>query len=510
MFLFISTLIIFFSSVVIPIKKTEAVGQLAVPLGVASGAGYAAVGAYVIGGLLVASGAAYVLDDEENSAKIKQHSMDVWNSFDSATKEVWKQSIDASVSAGQGILNLSDAMVTSLSNAKDTFAFNANVIAKEWEAKNSGVDLGGITITSSWITWNAQDNTDYIWFNGVISTAGFQLYRYSRTSKELTKSSGDVFYTFPIDSAFQTALDNLTTREELETLVTSYNIPIPHEILSSSSAPSIDYNNEAFDKAISTLGGVKEVALNIDNFIAKNKAGETLDYDATADALINPDGSTYTGAPTYDVPVYKVPAVPGVDAPAVPINDVYVGDTPFVNAPSTPVDTGDATDGILSGLWDWLKGILQSILDAIKAVAGAVVAGLTSLLQAIIDAINAVKEFLGTMAASIADAIGAIFLPSDGYFTNFFKDINSAWASKIPFLAQILAFLEAVRDSVVGSQLPKVEVDLPPRYGGQTMSVVDFGYFTEYRDWILNFIRFSTWFIFIKRLYARMPKVIGG
>ena len=88
---------------------------------------------------------------------------------------------------------------------------------------------------------------------------------------------------------------------------------------------------------------------------------------------------------------------------------------------------GSAISGAITGLWDWLKGILQSILDAIKsipaflqsiidavkALPGLIASALSSALTAILDAI-------GALAGAIAEAFQGVltwaFIPEEGYF----------------------------------------------------------------------------------------------
>jgi hypothetical protein len=54
--------------------------------------------------------------------------------------------------------------------------------------------------------------------------------------------------------------------------------------------------------------------------------------------------------------------------------------------------TGD-TGGILTGLWDWLKGILNAILNAIKALAGLL--GILALLDAIKTLLTTISDKIG-------------------------------------------------------------------------------------------------------------------
>lgn len=167
-----------------------------------------------------------------------------------------------------------------------------------------------------------------------------------------------------------------------------------------------------------------------------------------------------------------------------PWNDVVEEETP---PPSEPTDKPAG-----SSWWEWLLSPLIKLIELMKS------------------AIDGLVDIVKGLAKAIADAIGAIFVPSDEYFDGYFKEIKTTWDTKIPIIGQLSDFMTTVKDSSTGGNVPVIEVDLPERYGGVKISVIDFSYFEQYRVWILNFIRFTAWFFFLKKLFARLPKVIGG
>lgn len=494
----------------------------AVPLAVGQGAGYAAVGAYVIGGLLVAGGAAVILDDPDASQKIKDHSLSIWNGFNETSKNAWITAINASVNAGASTMKLTDQMITDIQTISGQISEKLKNINSEKELSSyTGFTTGAFLSANSDYKWlnnptkTPNDYNNIVWasIGGVTGqqvtlNVGYTYYETNTVNVQCITCANGVHTEktyFNLSYSDWSTLRNTYDYNSLQKLLPALGIGGLSIGLKQTAVPDIPYFNDSINNAVDNIKtGAKEIALSIDNFIARNTAGDALTYDQTSGQVLNPDGTAYNGPIVYNPPTYRVPAIPTVDAPSIPIDDILVNDKPFVESPATPTDTS----GILQGLWDWLKGILQSILDAIKAVAGAVVAGLTGLLENIIGAINAVKEIVSGLVVALIDALVAVFVPSDGYFVNFFKDIKTAYDAKIPIVGQIFAFLQAIKESTFGQNIPAFLVELPEKYGGGIYKIINFEYFTDYRSLILNFIRFTAWFIFIKRLWNRLPKVV--
>jgi hypothetical protein len=169
----------------------------------------------------------------------------------------------------------------------------------------------------------------------------------------------------------------------------------------------------------------------------------------------------------------------GLDSP-VPWNEPYSPSEP--DAP--PVEPADAPEH--SDWWEWLLSPLAKILEwlqkiweAIKALVGELIAGLVS-----------------------------IFVPSEGYFEDLFKDIKAKFDLKLPLISQLTSFFIDIKDATFNSSIPTFEIRVPDDWGGGVYSIIDFKYFTDYRVWILNFIRFTAWYFFLKRVYNRIPSVV--
>lgn len=100
------------------------------------------------------------------------------------------------------------------------------------------------------------------------------------------------------------------------------------------------------------------------------------------------------------------------------------------------------------------------------------------------------------------------FVPSDGFVAEKFESLKLTLLSKIPLLQQITDLFETIKATQFGTQPQNFTVTMPIQYGGMTYSIINFDYFTQYRTVILNFIRYSAWFYFLKKTYKRLPGII--
>lgn len=120
------------------------------------------------------------------------------------------------------------------------------------------------------------------------------------------------------------------------------------------------------------------------------------------------------------------------------------------------------------------------------------------LLKPILDFISGIGDFLLKM-----------LVPTNADMTGAFNGISDSFKAKIPIADQLGTFFTGIKGTTHDdTQKPTFKVTMPAQYGGGTFDLIDFSYFDDYRDWVLNFIRFSAWFVFLRRLYNRIPKMI--
>ncbi|ABW19364.1 hypothetical protein [Alkaliphilus oremlandii] len=150
----------------------------------------------------------------------------------------------------------------------------------------------------------------------------------------------------------------------------------------------------------------------------------------------------------------------------------------------------------------------------------AIADGLSSIVSRITSIRNLIRDFWDDISYNFTSIINYLnpfsdkfflwiaLIPQDGFFESFFNDILGAFNERLPLIGQIRAFMENIKGINYSQELPKFEITMPSKYGGGQFSIVDFSYFVQYRVYILNFIRFSAWFFFIKRLWKTLPLII--
>ena len=47
-------------------------------------------------------------------------------------------------------------------------------------------------------------------------------------------------------------------------------------------------------------------------------------------------------------------------------------------------------------------------------------------------------------------------------------------------------------------------------YYGQTVNIIDFSLFVNYRIWLHGIILAIAWFMYIRKLFNKLPNIIGG
>lgn len=347
-----------FTSMVIPIQRSQAVGPGAGILAAASGAGYLAMGAYVLGAVVVAGGATVIGLDYAD--EIKTTATNSFNRFNESQKEMWSKAAEASIALGKSSLTLTQEMLDSLSSIKDGIASDISTLLKSKEQdikiKNSVAFFTSSTkrnISLQDVTWSlgAGGMTQPKW--GIKNEGGsYKLYYATSVvaadsnyaAVTITTARTDIFNTIVDYSSFLVAVKKMFGYD----LIPQSSIP--------SEVPAQDYFNGAVDQAITGLSGTKEVNIPLDQFLAKNATGQTVSYDEATSTVLNPDGTPYTGDITWDFPIPALntgsTAVPTFGNPAVPITEISVGDIPIVAEPYVPpTPPPPPTTGVGSPIW---------------------------------------------------------------------------------------------------------------------------------------------------------------
>lgn len=140
-------------------------------------------------------------------------------------------------------------------------------------------------------------------------------------------------------------------------------------------------------------------------------------------------------------------------------------------------------------IFDAFEFMIQKLLDAVVAVAGAVWAFFKNPIGSIIDAFDSLLDFLMGLVKALVDAFGELlkllFVPDDGYFDKKINALNKTLQSRIKTqdYEDLLHSLQLAGRARAG--LPNLTVTL----WGQTVTVVDFGFYAKYQSTIYGWVR---------------------
>ena len=130
------------------------------------------------------------------------------------------------------------------------------------------------------------------------------------------------------------------------------------------------------------------------------------------------------------------------------------------------------------------------------------------LLRGVLEALQFINPFSDKFFGyKIIDGIVAgiefLFKPQGDTFSNLYNKLNE----KFPFINQIKTLAHSLLGfEDYGTTTPSFEIT----YMGTKAKIIDFSPFLSYRVWLHGIILAISWFSFIKKLYNRMPKVVGG
>lgn len=129
-----------------------------------------------------------------------------------------------------------------------------------------------------------------------------------------------------------------------------------------------------------------------------------------------------------------------------------------------------------------------------------ILGGLSDLGTSIISAL----ESLGT---SIVDGVSFLFIPSDGFIEQRYGQLYSDFNSKVPFVAQIGVLINDIINRLESASDTPPTFDLSIPQWGFEGTIIDFSFYAQYRLFVHGLIIATSWFMFLWRLFKRLPSI---
>ena len=105
------------------------------------------------------------------------------------------------------------------------------------------------------------------------------------------------------------------------------------------------------------------------------------------------------------------------------------------------------------------------------------------------------------------------FVPSDGFIPDKFDELKETLDDRLPIIGSLTDLFNSItqpqlNEKSLGSTKPKFTVDLPGKWGGQTVEVINFDIIEPYIPYVKTIIRFMMWIPFLIKIYKRLPHII--
>ena len=106
------------------------------------------------------------------------------------------------------------------------------------------------------------------------------------------------------------------------------------------------------------------------------------------------------------------------------------------------------------------------------------------------------------------------FIPSDGFITEKFNEVKEEFDDKLPIVGTMNELFETINETQkmqeksTRSTRPRYEIELPAKWGGQRVEIINFAIIDPYIPYVKTIIRFMIWIPFIIKIYRRLPQVI--
>jgi hypothetical protein len=189
---------------------------------------------------------------------------------------------------------------------------------------------------------------------------------------------------------------------------------------------------------------------------------------------------------------------------ATPINALADGFNNFING------IGDFFTNLIDSLGSWFDDIGQwfedignSIGQWFEDLGNGIGQWFEDLFSTLHEILNYLNPFHENFFLKVA------FIPSDGFITGKFDELKGVLDERLPIIGTFTGIFNSITQvQSIDSTSPTFTMELPSKWGGQTVQVINFAPVDPYVPYIKTLIRFFLWIPFIIKMYKRLPQVI--
>lgn len=211
---------------------------------------------------------------------------------------------------------------------------------------------------------------------------------------------------------------------------------------------------------------------------------------------------------------------------ATPINALADGFNNFVSG------IGDFFTNLIDSLGSWFDDIGQWFANLVDNIGQWFTDLGNSIGQWFTNLVNDIRglgESIGGWFNQLFSTLGEIlnylnpfhekfflkiaFIPSDGFISNKFDELKDVLDDRLPIIGTFTEIFNSMTQAQsqvqsINSTSPTFTMELPDKWGGQTVEVINFDVIDPYVPFVKTLIRVFLWIPFIIKMYKRLPQVI--
>lgn len=173
-------------------------------------------------------------------------------------------------------------------------------------------------------------------------------------------------------------------------------------------------------------------------------------------------------------------------------------------------DVGDWFTNLAIDIYNWFVEIGEKIEDLAYSIGDwfeELGSNLSDFFDGLFQTLDRFTDYIDPLSDDFI--LKKAFIPSEEFIEMNNERMANYGREKFGFIDEFKGVVESLKDNINDhSNAPEFNMTLPSRWGGGTVSIINFEAYDSIRLLVKNIIRIFIWLFFIFKIYKRIPKII--
>lgn len=212
----------------------------------------------------------------------------------------------------------------------------------------------------------------------------------------------------------------------------------------------------------------------------------------------------------------------GLGLLATPINNLAEGFNNFIEG------IGDFFTNLIESLGNWFEDTIlkmqefgENVGDRFEGIADSIAqfsddvgdwfeelgSNLSDFFDGLFQTLDRFTDYIDPLSDDFI--LKKAFIPSEEFIEMNNERMANYGREKFGFIDEFKGVVESLKDNINDhSNAPEFNMTLPEKWGGGSVSIINFEAYDSIRLLVKNIIRIFIWLFFIFKIYKRIPKII--